>query len=588
MAKAVFGCAKLRSWGELGASSHHLRRSIPTSNADPARLDDNEWLIGGPEIENRVREMIDSHGIKPRSNAVIAEEVLLSVGPSFFRPDDPELSGTWRKDRLSFFRKNALRFLHENFGDRVAAAVLHLDESTPHIQAVIVPIHERKDGTWGLNNKVTFNPITMKKMRRDYQQPLIDKYNVEPADESARLEHVPIQKIYGVAERLDRSVEEVSISSRPPVKGKFQTTADYNKEVDLWLEKENELLNNSVSELKKTALQGVALRLATKNQAQAMMHIDMGYNELYKENNMLSDENKKMAELLSKDQISSLRKLNVSAVADRLGYYGEITKGENAIDLVKRINEFSYLDALSWLYNEFGAKQAADSAAEYIERHLNLTNPEKPLTKSQKAKKIVVDQQLNALDCEKYRITVMWVNEKGEKVGWNLGKDKNGGPEKYFTKEDIINKIPELEIINHDKNVFITPIDDEFHYILIDDLKDEGQRVKEMGLTPCLIQKTSDNSTQAVLKVPKGKVDKNKANEFFKSINREIGDSKITGLKHPFRLAGFRNVKPKHRREDDLFPLVKIVEARRKLCERTISTIMTNHPAQDDIANVGP
>lgn len=295
-----------------------------------------------------------------------------------------------------------------------------------------------------------------------------------------------------------------------------------------------------------------------------------------------------MVEKLSKEDIASLRKVNVSTVAERLGYFGEILKGENAIDLVRRVNEFTYLEALAWLNYEFGPHNTSSMAAEYIERHLVVNPPERPLTKSQKAKKIVVDQQLTALDCDKYRITVMWVNEKGEKVGWNLGKDKNTGEETFFTKEDIINKIPDLEVLNHDKNVFITPKDENFHYILIDDLTDEGNKLKERGMSPCLIQKTSDNSVQAIIKVPKNRVDKDKANKFFKSINREIGDKKITGLEHPFRLAGFRNVKSKYRREDDLYPLVRILEARRTLCERTITSIMSNDPPVDDFDAVAP
>lgn len=584
MAKAVFGCKKLRSWTEIGGTSNHLRRSIPTPNADPVRLTDNKWVIGGPDVERRVRELIESHGVKPRANAVLAEEVLLSIGPDFFRPKDPEKAGTWRKDRLRIFQEHATNFLKETFGDRVAAAVLHLDESTPHIQAVIVPLVERKDGKWGLNAKETFSPVTMTKMRREYQKPLVEKYGVEPCDESARLDNVPIKKYYGTAALLIKNTPEVKISSRPPVKKFGQSAASYEKLVDEWLEGENSKLSESVIELTKTAIQGKLKMMESKSQAEAMKHIDMGYNDLYTENKILSAKNVELAELLNKEEVAGLRKINLSIVAERLGYFGDFSKGENAIDLVKRVNEFSYLEALNWLYNEFGAKNTSEAAAEYIERHLNLTAPEKPLTKSQKAKRIVVDQQLSALNCDKYRITLMWTNKEGRKVGWNLGKDKEGGLEKYFSKQDVLNKIPDLEVKNHDMNVFVTPIDDDFYYILVDDLKDEGKLLKERGFSPCLLQKSSDSSTQAVLKVPKNRVSKEKANEFFKSINRELGDEKITGLSHPFRLAGFRNVKPRHVREDGLYPLVKVLEARGRLCERTIEAIMGDRTPEEDLS----
>lgn len=57
---------------------------------------------------------------------------------------------------------------------------------------------------------------------------------------------------------------------------------------------------------------------------------------------------------LPKDEVSRLRKLDVSMVAERLGHMDEIRKGENAIDLTKRIGGFDYQQAVAWLHHEFG------------------------------------------------------------------------------------------------------------------------------------------------------------------------------------------------------------------------------------------
>ena len=56
--------------------------------------------------------------------------------------------------------------------------------------------------------------------------------------------------------------------------------------------------------------------------------------------------------------------------------------------------------------------------------------------------------------------------------------------------------------------------------------------------------------------------------DVFNALNRDIGDSSITGLRHPFRLAGFRNFKDKHER-DGKFPFVELVETVNRFCRKT-------------------
>lgn len=171
--RVVARLAKLSGFGTVGAVGAHHARIRPTPNADPACLDHNQWLVrpeGG--LVDAVKERIEraeklrreaweiamtawteaggkgAAGKKPRQpsprrdDAVLAVEVVLSASPEFFRPDRPWEPGTYDPERMEAWRDASLAWLEERYGDRLVSAVLHLDEATPHIQAVFVPLTE--------------------------------------------------------------------------------------------------------------------------------------------------------------------------------------------------------------------------------------------------------------------------------------------------------------------------------------------------------------------------------------------------------------------------------------------------------------
>jgi len=293
------------------------------------------------------------------------------------------------------------------------------------------------------------------------------------------------------------------------------------------------------------------------------------------ENSMLADENERLKErltmayeqlMLPKDEISKLRKLDISLVAAHLGYFDVVEKNENAIDLVKRVNDFDYQQSISWLHAEFGAAGAAAA----VRDNLTISPPDRPFTKSEKAMKLVINKQLDALGCDSYRISLISSDGSGKPYLPGKSDDK----ERFYNRNDIINIIPYLRYQNNveNKQIYITPMDDNAYYILIDDLKITPDKLIEAGFKPCLIQDTSWNSKQAVLKIPKEDIDRHDVIDFFNKINQKIGDEKMTGLRHPFRLAGFRNMKPKHEK-NGFFPFVKLTHAVNQFCKKTYDAI---------------
>jgi Plasmid recombination enzyme len=139
--KAIFRISKLKSFAAIAGAEHHNRRTRTTLNADPDRLLDNFTFLGDADrpLAELARERIGEQKI--RKNAVLAIDVFISASPEYFRPQAPDQAGDWQTDRLRDWLSANRAFLQQEFGEqRILRAECHLDESTPHIHAVVVPL----------------------------------------------------------------------------------------------------------------------------------------------------------------------------------------------------------------------------------------------------------------------------------------------------------------------------------------------------------------------------------------------------------------------------------------------------------------
>jgi len=97
-------------------------------------------------------------------------------------------------------------------------------------------------------------------------------------------------------------------------------------------------------------------------------------------------------------------------------------------------------------------------------------------------------------------------------------------------------------------DIYITPVDEHFHYILVDDMTIETLCEFKRRFKPSVVFESSKGNFQAVLIVEKNlesKLEAKKVHSFFIGINKIYGDKGMKGgVVHAFRLAGFRNKKP--------------------------------------------
>jgi hypothetical protein len=126
--------------GNDAGTSAHIERTIHPKNADESRTHLNRELIGFPQsVKNRteaIQHRIENAGItrKIGKNQVRAIGVMLSGSPDDMkRIEDAGNLNDWCADSVDWLQKT--------FGaENLVSAVLHRDETTPHIHATIVPV----------------------------------------------------------------------------------------------------------------------------------------------------------------------------------------------------------------------------------------------------------------------------------------------------------------------------------------------------------------------------------------------------------------------------------------------------------------
>ena len=162
MSKAIMRVAKHRSTRSVGGMGRHMNRTRPTPNADPERqhlnrtwLADGGWLSWKKRVPLNLNTQLNEHledfkkrGGTIRKDSVLTIELMLSASPDWFKQASTDQFNEWMKRNT--------QWLAETFGKKnVLQIVLHRDETTPHLHAMVVPEIEmietrgpkRKDGT---------------------------------------------------------------------------------------------------------------------------------------------------------------------------------------------------------------------------------------------------------------------------------------------------------------------------------------------------------------------------------------------------------------------------------------------------------
>lgn len=184
----------------------------------------NDWL---QDINNEIKEA----GAKARSNSVLALDTIYTASPQFFQERT-------NAENDKFFQ-DCLKFHNEHFG-HIISAVIHYDETTPHLHIISVPL--TKDGRLSARD-VIGNKAKMSKTQDQFFEQVGRGYGLERGihmDGQEKKEHISAQEheLREIRRQIARGQEELGAiehskkSARTRAQEYRQTAAELQKEVE--------------------------------------------------------------------------------------------------------------------------------------------------------------------------------------------------------------------------------------------------------------------------------------------------------------------------------------------------------------------
>ena len=366
MPHAIARIAKLKS-GNVGASGLHTGRARQTPNANPEIT--NIRFIGQPDspllpsLETIVRDRIGNQTI--RKNGVLCVEMLLTASPEYFRPNDPSRAGYYEPERLDDFRTAVHSWLDNEYGDRIVRAELHLDESTPHIHAYLVPLDERGK----LNCRGIFGGRQKLSQFQDSFANAMSPLGLERGIRGSKAKHTKIQHYYAAINQspektLDKSTIEYQLADRQrAIKDKEQAEITAR------------LLARDKEDLIRQLNQA---QIKLKTQAKELTKWKQKYADIAKGVRDLPLKDVAYELGLESDPLDKHKWQNehhtINITGSKFYDWKQMKGSGGAIDLVMHINECDYKQSVAWLGDRFG-ETATIEAANYKTKNIIQTEP---------------------------------------------------------------------------------------------------------------------------------------------------------------------------------------------------------------------
>lgn len=209
-----------------------------------ALKESNDWL-------QDINREIQAAGAKARSNSVLALDTIYTASPNFFQ-------GKTNAENDKFFQ-DCLKFHNEHFG-HIISAVIHYDETTPHLHVVSVPL--TKDGRLSARD-VIGNKSKMSKTQDSFFEQVGRGYGLERGihmDGQEKKQHISAQEheLREIKQEIARekehleAIEHSEETARTRAQEYRRTAAKLQKEVEQ-LQEERQAQHKSLLQLTEAA-----------------------------------------------------------------------------------------------------------------------------------------------------------------------------------------------------------------------------------------------------------------------------------------------------------------------------------------------
>jgi len=212
---AILRVEKLKTLANVRGANSHNTRLEDTPNADPSK-DNMYW--GAKDPAQRIQEIWKANNIRVRKNAVAANEYMIGASPEFWHDKSKSDIKKWAKDVKDF--------LQEKHGDGLIQLAVHLDETSPHIQAIVTPIYENEKGQMKLSakhffdnprgNKVPQSAKKLENLQTEFAEYIQKRgWDLERGIKGSKAKHKEIKKYYG---ELESEVKKATAETKQAIK----------------------------------------------------------------------------------------------------------------------------------------------------------------------------------------------------------------------------------------------------------------------------------------------------------------------------------------------------------------------------------
>ena len=198
----------------------------------------NNWL-------QDINKEIQAAGAKARSNSVMALDTIYTASPQFFQERT-------NAENDKFFQ-DCLKFHNEHFG-HIISAVVHYDETTPHLHVISVPL--TKDGRLSARD-VIGNKAKMSKTQDQFFEQVGKSYGLERGihmDGQEKKQHISAQEheLREIKQQIAREQEKLEAAEHSEETAR--TRAQEYKKTAAELQKQIQVLQEERSKQHKSLL----------------------------------------------------------------------------------------------------------------------------------------------------------------------------------------------------------------------------------------------------------------------------------------------------------------------------------------------
>lgn len=316
MSFVVARMQKLKADNLIGLGNHDQRKTANHSNQDidVSRSHLNYDLVAGrtQNFKTDIQNYIDNRKASQRAvrkDAVLANEWVITSDKSFFEQLDEKQTRTYFETAKQYFA--------DKFGDEnIRYAIVHLDESTPHMHMGIVPFDDDNK----LSAKRVFNRETLQKIQDELPEFLQEKgFKIERGQKSSERKNLTVPEYKKMQDNLTENKQELETVKSDTKKWRQELDQyQFHDENDAKIDRKPALFKKGYS-----VVQDVSLEILERDASQGQLAHNL-YVSFQEDNEKLRSENKHLRDV--NDDLTEKNSKLAKALA-------------NAQDLIKRMTK---------------------------------------------------------------------------------------------------------------------------------------------------------------------------------------------------------------------------------------------------------